>query len=261
MLKQLLLPAIVLFAQGSYAQAPSAKYAIDAYPVGGKEQLEQVLETQLTLPKTLLTSRFEAEPVAYFDVDSAGTAINIKVEHATNNVLRNEIKRMFSFVKFARTQNVYGDPYVLNFKITAEKYHRFFKQKYKVSIKKPLPADSSYVIYTKADRSPEYFKNGEEGIKEMILTSMEYPKLAIEKSVQGTVVVEFVVETNGYITGVTVKQPLGGGCTEEALRVIKFSRWQPAVLDNKFVRYKTSYPITFNLRNVNKDNTSSMQGL
>lgn len=261
MLKQLLLYVIVLFASGICAQAPSTKYAIDAYPIGGKEQLEQVMETQLTLPKALLTSHFEADLTVYFDVDSTGTATNIKVEHAQNNALRNEIKRMFSFIKFARTQNVYGDPYVLNFKLSTEKYHRFFKQKYKLSIKKPLPADSSYTIYSKADRSPEYFKNGEEGIKEMILTGMDYPKLAIEKSIQGTVVVEFVVETNGYITGVTVRQPLGGGCTEEAIRVIKFSRWQPAVLNGKFVRYKTSYPITFNLRNVNKDNTSSVQGL
>ena len=122
-----------------------------------------------------------------------------------------------------------------------------------------MQADSSYVVYTRADLAPEYYKNGEEGLKEFILSSMEYPKLAIEKSVEGTVVIEFIVETNGYITAITPKHNVGAGCTEEALRVITQTRWQPATLNNKLVRYKMTYPITFSLRNITKDNASSSQ--
>ena len=92
-----------------------------------------------------------------------------------------------------------------------------------------------------------------------ILSKIEYPKLAVEKSVEGTVVLEFVVETNGYLTGITVKQGINAGCTEEAVRLIKETKWQPALLNNKFVRYRTNYPITFSLRNINKDNTGSSQ--
>jgi protein TonB len=135
----------------------------------------------------------------------------------------------------------------------------YFKQKNKLTLKKPLPADSSFVIYTKADKSPEYYKNGDDGLAEFILSQIEYPKLAIEKSIEGTVVIEFVVETNGYLTGITVKQGVNAGCTEEALRLIKLTKWQPAVFNNKFVRYKTNFPITFSLRNISKDNTSGSQ--
>jgi TonB family protein len=257
MLKKLLLIAAVFSSAYASAQAASTKYAIDAYPIGGKEQLEQVLETQLTLPKTVVTSNFDADIDAYFDVDAEGKATNIKINGARNNVLRNEMTRIFRFLKFAKTQNVYGDPYVLNFKLTADKYNHFFKQQNKLNLKKPLPADSSYTVYTRADKSPQYYKNGDEGLAEMILSEMEYPKLAIEKSVEGTVVLEFVVETNGYITDLVVKQGVGTGCTQEAIRVIKLTRWQPAVLENKLVRYRTTYPITFSLRNVNKDNSST----
>jgi TonB family protein len=167
---------------------------------------------------------------------------------------------MFRFITFNKTPNVYGDPYFLNFKITADKYNRFFKQRYKLNLKKNTPlADSSYVIYTRADLAPEFYKNGEEGLKEFILSNMDYPKLAIEKSVEGTVVIEFIVETNGYITAIVPKRVLGAGCTEEALRVITQTRWQPAIFQNKLVRYKMNYPITFSLRNIIKDNTSSSQ--
>ena len=241
-------------------QTPSTAYAIDAYPLGGKEQLDQVLETQLTLPKTLLTSQFETASVAYFDVDSSGKAVNIKVEKAINNALRNEIKRMFGFLRFARTQNVYGDPYVLNFKFNTDKYDHYFKQKSKFNFKKPLPADSSFIVYSKADRSPEYYRNGEEGLEEFIRSQMEYPRTAVERSIEGTVVLEFIVETNGYITDLKIKQNVGGGCGEEALRVMKQTKWLPAISNNKFVRYKTTYPITFNLRNRSRDNSSSQMG-
>jgi protein TonB len=83
--------------------------------------------------------------------------------------------------------------------------------------------------------------------------------LAIEKSIEGTVVIEFVVEANGYLTGINVKQSVNAGCTEEAVRLIKLTKWQPAVFNNKFVRYKTNFPITFSLRNISKDNTSGSQ--
>jgi TonB family protein len=230
--------------------------------IGGKKQIEQVIETQLTLPRVLLTSNFDADPIAYFDIDSAGNPVNIKFEGSNNNALRKETLRLLHFLRYRKTKNpedlMY--PYSFTYHITTAKYNKLLKQRSKSPIKKPIPADSSYVIYTKADRSPEYYKNGEEGLKEYILSEIEYPKPAIENSVEGTVVVEFVVETNGYITGITVLQGLGAGCTDVALRIIKETKWQPAVLNGKFVRYKMNYPITFSLKNINKDASSTIGG-
>lgn len=227
---------------------------------GGKEQIDQVLETQLTIPKILLTSNFDVNPTVYFDLDSAGNPIKTTFEGTINNVLRKETLRMLRFLKFRKTKNeddlMY--PYSFSYHMTTSKYNKLLKQRSKINFKKPIPADSSYIIFTKADRSPEYYKDGEEGLKEYILSEIEYPKLAIEKSVEGTVVVEFIVETNGYVTGVTLKQGLGAGCSEMATQLIKATKWQPAVLNGKLVRYRMDYPITFSLHNVNRDATSTI---
>lgn len=232
----------------------------EAVPVGGKEELEQVLQTQLSLPKPLLTSNFAVEVAAMFDLDSLGHATNIRYNKGINNALRNETTRVLHFMKFKRTQNdaYLTYPYYFAFPISTERYYSFIKQRYKLSLKKPLEADSSYVIHSKADKSPEYYKNGDEGLSDFVLSQIEYPKLAIEKSVEGTVVVDFVVETNGYVTGVTVRQGLGAGCTDEAVRLVKITRWIPAVMDNKYVRYRMSYPITFSLRNISRDASSTI---
>ena len=261
MLKKLIFFFFLIQINSGFAQTSNTSLEFEAQAVGGKEQLEQVLQTQLTLPKTLLTSNFDTEITTFFDLDTAGKAINIKIEGNVNNALRNELLRMFNFWKFYRTIKLPNEtrPYFLIFKLSTEKYNRYFKQKNKLNLKKPLPVDSSFIMYVKADKSPEYYKNGDDGLAEFILSKIEYPKLAVEKSVEGTVVLEFVVETNGYLTGITVKQGINAGCTEEAVRLIKETKWQPALLNNKFVRYRTNYPITFSLRNINKDNTGSSQ--
>ena len=259
MIKKIIIIIILLFKGLVVAQTSSTSPEFEAQVVGGKEHFEQILQTQLTLPKTILTSNFDTKITAFFDLDSAGEAVNVKLEGQVNNALRYEIIRIFKFFRFYKTLNLPNEsrPYFLFFKLSTEKYNRYFKQKNKINQKNTIVADSSFSIYSKADKSPEYYKNGDDGLSAFILSNIEYPKLAIEKSVEGTVIIEFVVETNGYITNITVKQGVNTGCTEEAIRLIKETKWQPAVLNNKLVRYKTNYPITFSLRNVNKDNSNS----
>lgn len=257
MLRNLLYGFTFLFVGKLSAQAP------DQYPaqaIGGKEQVEQILETQFTLPKTLLTSNFDVQYTASFDLDSVGNAINVTYKSGINNALRNETTRILRFLKFTKTQNEAFEtyPYTLSFHISTDRYNKFAKQRSRLNLKKTQQADSSFIIYTKADKSPEYYKNGEEGMNEFVLSEIEYPKLAIEKSVEGTVIIEFVVETNGYVTAINLKKGLGAGCSEEALRLIKSTKWQPAVLNNKLVRYRTNYPITFSLRNVTRDASSTI---
>ncbi|MDI1354405.1 MAG: energy transducer TonB [bacterium] len=231
-------------------------------PVGGNEQLEQVLQTQLTLPKTILYSDYHDNIEVFIIIDSAGNASKSIIKSTINNLLvQKEVKRLLKFMKFKKSLPDPLIPYELSLSLSVEKYKHYYKQKSKFLVKSELPADSSFSIHSHADRSPEYFKNGEEGLNGFLLTELEYPKLAIEKSLEGTVVIEFVVETNGFVTGLRAVRNVSGGCTEEAMRLIKKTKWQPAELNGELVRYKTSYPITFSLRNVNRNVGYSSQTL
>lgn len=261
MFKKYLYILLLLLSKRNFAQKSSTDPEFEAQAIGGKAQIEQALQTQLNLPKLLVNSDFKTEVLTFFDLDSAGNAIHIKIEGQVNNVLRQEVSRMFRFLKFKRTLHLPNEsrPYFLNFSLSTEKYNKYIKQHSKFNLKNPKPADSSFVVHAKADRSPVYYKNGEEGLVDYILSEIEYPKIAIEKSIEGTVVLEFIVEINGYVTGIEVKKSVNGGCTEEAIRLIRETKWNPAVLNDKLVRYKTTYPITFSLRNVNKGNESSSQ--
>lgn len=262
MLKNIVFYLLSAFPIFSVAQGKVISVSSEADIKGGKEALQQVLETQLTLPKLILAKDFSKDVLVYFELDSLDRAKNVTFNQGLNNLLALEMKRILKFLRFNRKTAVSDTPYeyYLTLQLSTEKYYKYLKQKSKPTVKSDKPADSSYVVHTKADKSPEYYKGGDEGLTEFVMGQIQYPDIAKEKSIQGTVILEFVVETNGFVTNINVKQGVSGGCTEEALRIMKLTKWQPALLNNKYVRYKVTYPITFSLQNNFKDNSFPKQG-
>jgi protein TonB len=78
--------------------------------------------------------------------------------------------------------------------------------------------------------------------------NIKYPIIAKESGIQGTVYVTFVVERSGAVTDVKILRGIGGGCDEEALRVVKnMPRWEPGTQRGKPVRVQFNMPIKFTL--------------
>jgi len=78
--------------------------------------------------------------------------------------------------------------------------------------------------------------------------NLTYPTSARMKGIQGTVLVSFIVNTDGTIEGIELVQGIGGGCDEEAIRIIKSSpSWTPGMIKGKAVRTRMKIPISFKL--------------
>ncbi|NOX85683.1 MAG: energy transducer TonB [Chlorobi bacterium] len=73
-------------------------------------------------------------------------------------------------------------------------------------------------------------------VQDFITANLVMPEAAIKLHLIGVVKLRFVVETNGLPSNIMVIEPLGGGCTEEAVRVVQLIRWKPAVKNNQAVR-------------------------
>lgn len=56
---------------------------------------------------------------------------------------------------------------------------------------------------------------------EFIAKNIKYPPMARESGIQGRVFVNFVVEPDGRVSNVKVLRGIGGGCDEEAIRVVE----------------------------------------
>lgn len=102
------------------------------------------------------------------------------------------------------------------------------------------------IIQDKVDRAP-IFLLGKSVQNRIIGENISYPQEAIAKNIFGTVNVFFVIDEFGEAKDHHVKDTLGGGCDQEALRVVKLipDEWVPAVYKGKLAECEISIPITF----------------
>jgi|APIni6443716594_1056825.scaffolds.fasta_scaffold12297_2 protein TonB len=109
--------------------------------------------------------------------------------------------------------------------------------------------ESKKETFITAEVMPSY-PGGETERMKFLQDHIQYPQLAAEISVQGTVYIRFVVDSKGNITDAFVLRGIGGGCDEEALRVINaMPQWHPGKQNGKAVRVLFTMPIMFKLQN------------
>ncbi len=127
----------------------------------------------------------------------------------------------------------------------------------------PLPAPTNPnepVPFMSAARKPVFKKCGDtnkgkeekctsEKIFRYLSSRFEYPREAEQKSIQGSIVVSFVVERDGSITEVKALNDIGGGCAQEAVRLIKsLPKFKPGLnAKGNPIRVKYTQPVTFKL--------------
>lgn len=112
---------------------------------------------------------------------------------------------------------------------------------------------TSEPVFLVTERMAE-FPGGEEALISYLSSSISYPEEAKKEGIEGKVFVNFVVEKDGSIGEVKIKRGIGGGCDEEAIRVIKeMPKWEPATQRNKEVRLEMNLPINFKLNETEVD--------
>ena len=108
------------------------------------------------------------------------------------------------------------------------------------------PIDTT--IYTIVEKMPS-FPGGEFKMYEFLVRNVLYPQRAREDGYSGTVYVTFVIEPDGTLTNIEVAKGVGGGCSEEAVRVVKMMpNWIPGEAFGKRVRVTYTLPVNFRLQ-------------
>ena len=103
-------------------------------------------------------------------------------------------------------------------------------------------------IFSIVENEPEY-PGGDEALYKFISKNIVYPKSAREKGIQGTVLVEFVVEKDGKLSNIKVIRSADPALDAEAVRVIsKMPKWKPGTQRGKKVRSTFRLPINFQLK-------------
>jgi len=87
-----------------------------------------------------------------------------------------------------------------------------------------------------------------DSFRNYLQTNLRYPEDAQKRGVEGTVKVQFTVDTEGNPTDFTIKKSLGYGCDEEAIRLIEEGPlWQPATRNGDFEPDQVTVKVRFKL--------------
>ncbi len=102
-------------------------------------------------------------------------------------------------------------------------------------------------VFTYVEQLPS-FPGGDQAMLAFISKNIHYPSLAKENSIQGKVFCSFVVNENGKIEHIKVERGIGGGCDEEAIRVIRMMPdWRPGKQNGRAVAVRFTLPVKFSL--------------
>lgn len=78
--------------------------------------------------------------------------------------------------------------------------------------------------------------------------NIHYPEMARQNGIEGMVYLKFVVEKDGSISHAQVMRDIGGGCGQEALRVVgQMPKWLPGKQQGRAVRVQFSLPVKYKL--------------
>ncbi|HNS12422.1 MAG TPA: energy transducer TonB [Bacteroidia bacterium] len=103
-------------------------------------------------------------------------------------------------------------------------------------------------IFTVVEEMPG-FPGGEGKLFEYLQKNIKYPPVARENGIQGRVYVTFVVDKDGKIKDAKILRGIGGGCDEEALRVIRnMPEWKAGRQNGRSVQVQYNLPVNFTLK-------------
>lgn len=97
-------------------------------------------------------------------------------------------------------------------------------------------------VFVIVERMPE-LKGGIGALQKLIT----YPEIARMAGIEGRVILEFIIDERGNVVNPRVVRGIGGGCDEEALRVVKLAKFTPGMQRGRPVKVRYTLPVTFRL--------------
>jgi protein TonB len=259
-----LMPISMLYSQ--------SKILIPAENHGGKSAINSLIKNEMVYPEASRNAGVEGTVALSFTVKNSGETDQVMVTQTVSREIDAEALRLFKHLLWNPAINTKGETVdseqEVSIKFKLKKYLKYVKQRGYDTIEYPhQPIDTSLKIYEVDQLSQmptPVYADSQMKFVDFLMQNMKYPDLAKKQGVSGIVEVFFVVEPSGKVSNVTILQGVGGGCSEEAIRLMGILNWYPGLVGDMAVRTAMTLKITFNLddsenmKYVPSDNNSQM---
>ena len=105
------------------------------------------------------------------------------------------------------------------------------------------------IPFTIVEEKPSFQGGDENTFTKWVASKLVYPEIAKENGVQGRVILQCLVGTDGSVSDVKVVRGVDASLDKEAARVVASSpKWKPGRQRNKPVKVRYTFPVIFQLR-------------
>ena len=239
------------------------------YP-GGVEAMMKYIAENVKYPEEAKDKDIAGRVFLAFVVEKDGSVSNVKVLRGIGGGCDEEAARVINSMPKWKPGKQKGEAVRVSYLIPIMFKLGQTNDEYKTTVKTVIAGDDEHYwktstatfpdenmkdkmkpnangVYQIVEEMPQY-PGGEKAMMEYVAKNVVYPQEARDKEISGRVFVSFVVEKDGSIGEVKVMRGIGGGCDEEAVRVVKaMPKWKPGKQEGKPVRVSYMMPINFKL--------------
>jgi protein TonB len=225
-------------------------------PIAGHALTKDYFAQNLTYPEADLAQGNNGIVVISFHTDALGAASQYAIKSSFSKEAEPIALKLVKTILW-KPAYINGLPAEYDFEyeveFNAKSYKRYWKRHNRLTAPLTLEADTSYKIFEYKqleEVAKPYFSDGG-NMGSYIVKNLQFPAEAKEREIQGTVRLSFVVETDGSVSNILVVNSVGGGCDNEAIRLLQNTIWIPAEKNGKYVRSTSMQDITFSIGNHN----------
>jgi len=247
-------PLLVLLLTMALAHPALAQTDGTCVAIGGRPALDKLFEQELNYPPAALEAGIKGEVVITVHLHPDGALRDITVGRTVSPECDAEALRLVRVVRWKpATSGELCSPkdHYLAVPFDPAKYKRWLKGRHAHTDPVfQLPADTSVQVYQAKQLDvfvAPVIPNGMAGLPKYIGQNMRYPPEAFRYSLDGTVRLEFVVEPSGTLSNLHAIEDVGGGCTDEAMRLVQKIQWLPGQKAGQRVRSILQVSIRFDL--------------
>ena len=218
---------------------------------GGMEEMMKFLQQNIKYPTEAQEQGKQGRVIVQFVVNKDGSISNDSVVRSVDPLLDAEALRVVRSMPNWKPGKQRGKEVRVRFTLPVSfrlSGGSTDKAQESTKVAQTENASSRDEIFQVVEEMPEY-PGGMSELMKYLSTNMRYPKEAQSKGIQGRVIVQFVVNTDGSITEAKVVKPVDPQLDAEALRVVNtMPNWTPGKQRGKAVRVRYTLPVMFHLK-------------
>lgn len=221
---------------------------------GGKDAQIKFMATNIKYPQEARKAGIQGMVYVTYVVEKDGSITDVRVLRGIGGGCDEEAVRVINTMPNWMPGTQRGEPVCVQFNLPI----RFIldgdgvsKNKettvFAYSVVEKTPQLVNEQVFSVVEEMPE-FKAQEMTLIEFLSTNIKYPAVARKEGIEGTVFVTFIVEKDGSLNDIKLLRGIGGGCDQEAMRVVKLLSFTPGKQKGKEVAVQYNLPIKFSLK-------------